>query len=184
MIKSLFYQFIKKQNQLNSLEINNICVVYLSALDTLQGLYLLNKGCKVRFYNPEIIYILLRTLDLTGYFALKLGALETLQVLAICCPSSVSIIEQQQGICKIIALLKRRYAEEYVRLKIIEFLYIYLSEESTEDPQELVHRKEKLAKLVGKNFVSKLSEETDLKKIFGKKAQETFTLDQDPFSPK
>jgi len=143
----------------------------------MQGLFLLNQENKSRFYNPEIINILLNSLDINGNNSLKIMTLETLQVIIIRCPTSVYIIEQQQGIHKIIGLLKRRDTDEYIRLKLIEFLYIYLSKESTDDINELNNRKETLAKLVGVNFVNKLSNETDLKKIFGKKIQEiTSTL--------
>jgi len=46
-------------------------------------------------------------------------ALEILQVIIIKCFISIHIIEQQQGIHKIIGLLKRRNTDEYIRLKLI-----------------------------------------------------------------
>jgi len=173
IIKALYCQLSRKQSQLSTSELNNIFIVYTSALDTIQGLFLLNQGNKTKFYNQEIVNILLNSLDINGNNSLRIISLETLQVLSISCKTSIHLIEQQQGIIKIVGLLKRRDTDEYIRLKIIEFLYIYLSVESCEEQLEQNNRREILSKLVGINFVNKLSKEYDLKKIFGNKGQET-----------
>ncbi|GAB0133485.1 putative cell division control protein [Epichloe bromicola] len=110
-------------------------LVILSALDLIQGVFLLHPPSKTLFSREQNMNLLLDLLEPFNCPAVQSATLLTLVVALIDTPSNTRTFESLDGLLTVTSLFKSRSTSREVKLKLIEFLYCYLMPETPSIPR-------------------------------------------------
>lgn len=110
-------------------------LVILSALDLIQGVFLLHPPSKTLFSREQNMNLLLDLLEPFNCPAIQSATLLTLVVALIDTPSNTRTFESLDGLLTVTSLFKSRSTSREVKLKLIEFLYCYLMPETPSIPR-------------------------------------------------